>query len=292
MVLGRHPAYQTDGTALLDTARFQPIASNEGGGVPTLRAPSPSLDGVPNNSARCSRVRVVNKETGELRGLPCSSWRCDRCSVSNRRAFIKRLRLGLSGSQSPYAEPQPPKLLTLTSRPGEDPAESRRLLSRRFANVRRHLERAFPGCQVDYAGAVELTRRGAVHFHVVLRGVPYMPQATWSRVVARFGFGYVVDIRRVRSGELGQYLSKSLGTYLTKSVGAQPWPAHFRRIRFSASWAPTWVSRSAWREAHGGDQRGEWRFVQCSPYQLDDLDGYGSGAGQGRLQAGTSGADP
>jgi hypothetical protein len=172
-----------------------------------------------------------------------------------------------------------PKLLTLTSRPGEDPAESRDRLARRFANVRRHLGRAFPGCQVEYAGAVELTLRGAVHFHVVLRGVPYMPQATWSRVVARFGFGPVVDIRRVKSGELGRYLSKSLGTYLTKGAAGR-WPAHFRRVRFSSSWAPTWVSRSAKRVAQGGDQQ-EWRFVRISPYQRDELEGCGSGAGQG-----------
>jgi hypothetical protein len=177
------------------------------------------------------------------------------CSVSNRRAFSKRLRLGLNGS---LAVSSIPKLLTLTSLPGEDPAESRRLLSRRFASVRRHLERVFPGCQVEYAGAVELTRRGAVHFHVVLRGVPYLPQAVWSRVVARYGFGPVVDIRRVQSGELGRYLSKSLGTYLTKSSGVESWPPHFRRVRFSHSWAPEWVLRPARAVTEAPS---EWRML-------------------------------
>jgi hypothetical protein len=289
VVLGRHPAYQIGPTALLDTARDRSVASIEGAGIPPPRVPAPSLDRVPNNSAKCTRIRVVSTETGEVAGLRCGSWRCERCAVGNRRAFSKRLRLGLSVSLIGH---EIPKLLTLTSRPGEDPAVSRRLLSRRFANVRRHLERAFPGCHVDYAGSVELTQRGAVHFHVVLRGVPFMPQSVWSRSVGRLGFGPVVDIRRVQSGELGRYLSKSLGTYLTKGA-AGAWPAHFRRVRFSASWAPTWVSRSAKRDARGGDQRGVWRFVRCSPYQLDELDGYGSSvAGQGRLAGGALGADP
>jgi hypothetical protein len=202
----------------------------------------PSLDTYRNKSARCERIRLLNRSTGEIVGVRCRSWKCPVCSVSNRRAFSKRLRLGLSGSSSAG---QVPKLLTLTSRSGENPAESRRRLSRRFASVRRHLERVFPGCQVEYAGAVELTQRGAVHFHVVLRGVPYLPQAVWSRVVSRYGFGPVVDIRRVQSGELGRYLSKSLGTYLTKSSGVDWWPPHFRRVRFSQRWAPEWVLRPA-----------------------------------------------
>jgi hypothetical protein len=204
----------------------------------------PSLDTYRNNSARCERVRLLNRSTGEIVGVRCRSWKCPVCSVSNRRAFSKRLRLGLTGALADSSSPLP-KLLTLTSRASENPAESRRLLSRRFASVRRHLERVFPGCQVEYAGAVELTQRGAVHFHVVLRGVPYLPQAVWSRVVSRYGFGPVVDIRRVQSGELGRYLSKSLGTYLTKSSGVDWWPPHFRRVRFSRSWAPEWVLRPA-----------------------------------------------
>ncbi len=207
---------------------------------PTTSLRSPSLDKGWNNSARCDRVKVVNTETGELIGLPCKSWHCPRCSISNRRAFQKRLRLGLSVS---LIGTEIPKLLTLTSVPGEWPWQSRQLLTRRFAEVCRRLERAFPGCELEYAGAVERTRRGAIHFHVVLRGVPYMPQSTWSRLVERCGFGPVVDIRRVRTGEVGTYLSKDLGGYLTKSVNTHSWPPHFRRIRFSRDWAPDWLPR-------------------------------------------------
>ena len=259
----------------------QPAGVGVGSGA--AAALGPSLDPVPNNSAKCSRVRVLNSATGETAGLPCRQWRCDRCAVSNRRAFRKRLRLGLTASDA-----QLPKLLTLTSVPGEDPGRSRERLSRRFADVRRRLESAFPGCRVEYAGAGELTRRGAVHFHVVLRGVPYMPQATWSRLVARCGFGPVVDIRRVRSERVGGYLAKDLGGYLTKAAGATRWPPHFRRVRFSRDWAPEWVSHAA-RRAHGGAQGERWLFLRVSAYHVDEED---RRAGQGRSQSGGVAADP
>lgn len=203
---------------------------------------------------------MVDRATGELLTLPCRSWRCPQCSVSNRRAFRKRLRLGLSGSPS---QAEKPKLLTLTSLPSEDPARSRALLSRRFAEVRRQLERAFPGCHVEYAGAVELTRRGAVHFHVVLRGVPFLPQSVWSRMVERCGFGPVVDIRQVRGGAVGDYLSKDLGAYLTKQAATR-WPPHFRRVRFSQGWAPEWVPRRR-SGATEGAQPSRWTLQRIDP---------------------------
>ena len=95
--------------------------------------------------------------------------------------------------------------------------------------------------ELDYAGVVELTRNGAVHFHVVLRGAPYLPQSVWSRLALRSGFGYVVDVRRVKqSTGLSDYLGKTLGHYLTKQAASTSWPSHFRRIRFSQRWAPKW----------------------------------------------------
>lgn len=262
-------------------------ASSEGVERPLSPPPAPSLDRGPNKSASCSRVRVVNVATGEVVGLPCKSWRCDRCAVSNRRAFRKRLRLGLS-----HHGTQAPKLLTLTSTPAEPPYRSRAALTRRFAEVRRRLVRAFPGCQVEYAGAVELTRRGAVHFHVVLRGVPYLPQPVWSRLVASAGFGSVVDIRRVRSGALGDYLSKDLGGYLTKAAVGQAWPPHFRRIRFSRDWAPSWVPRP-----RGAAQDGAvrvWQLLRVESYHRDVSARIGRArGGQGPPQAvGAADLDP
>jgi len=220
----------------------------------------PSLDEGRNNSARCDRVRLVSTATGEVLRIPCRSWRCPRCSVSNRRAFVKRLRMGLAAPDR-----ERPKLLTLTSRPDEAPWESRRRLTRRFAELRRRVARAFPGAEINYAGAVELTEAGRVHLHVVMRGVPFLPQPVWSRLVASCGFGFVVDVRQVRSADaMGAYLTKSLGVYLTKQAGTGSWPAHFRRIRFSQAWAPEWVSRGR-RPSNEGAPRGPWQLIGLTP---------------------------
>lgn len=175
--------------------------------------------------------------------------------MSNRRAFVKRLCMGIAQSSS-----ERPKLLTLTGVPGEPPWLSRRLLGRRFAELRRRILRAFPGVVVEYAGSVELTRLGAVHLHVVLRGMPLVPQAVWSRLAARCGFGSILDIRQVRSADgMGRYLAKSLPAYLVKQAGEGFWPPHFRRVRFSRDWAEGWVPRGRRTRQPGAPV--EWVFL-------------------------------
>lgn len=260
----------------------------EGWAAGPVAAPaSPSLDDRRNNSARCARIVLVDRSSGEVKKVRCGSWRCDICAGSNRRAFRKRLGMGL---QPATAGREVPKLLTLTSRPAEPPYISRRELSRRFAEVRRRLERALPGCEVQYAGTVELTRRGSVHFHVVLRGVPFMPQAVWSRLVAGAGFGPVVDIRRVgRGDQLAGYLTKALGAYLTKAASSTAWPAHFRRVRFSREWSPGWVSRG--RRPRQPGQESPWVLLAVlRPGTV--LYPWATVAGQGRPEGGPGGADP
>jgi hypothetical protein len=251
----------------------QPAGDGARSGV--ARPPGPSLDEGPNNSARCARVRVLNSETGETLGLPCKSWRCDRCSVRNRRAFSKRLRLGLAVPGSEI-----PKLLTLTSQPGEMPHVSRARLARRFADLRRRVLRMCPAATVEYAGVVERTQRGAIHFHVVLRGVPFVPQSRWSTMAAASGFGYVVDIRAANV-RVGPYLTKALGEYLTKEAASSSWGRHFRRIRFSQRWAPEWVPRPA-RAAHGGAPVSPWSLLRIDPpgtVELRQLETAGAGQG-------------
>lgn len=253
--------------------------AKDAGGVPAALL-GPSLDRGPNNSASCGRVRVLDLSTGEVVGLPCKSWRCDSCSVTNARAFSKRLRLGLS--ESAVSDRERPKLLTLTSRPGEAAWVSRRLLGRRFAELRRHLQRAFPGVTINYAGSVELTRAGSIHLHVVLRGVPFLPQAVWSRLAARVGLGYIVDVRAVKSAEgMAGYLTKQLGSYLTKQAGSLGWPPHFRRIRFSQAWAEGWEPRR--RRCRQPEDQSTWVFmgISATPVLVLRVGVRGALAGQG-----------
>lgn len=233
----------------------------------------------------------MSTATGEVLALPCRSWKCSRCSVTNRRAFSKRVRIGLS-----QPDRERPKFLTLTSVPGEAPWQSRQRLARRFAELRRRLERAFPGCRVEYAGTVELTRAGAVHFHVLLRGVPFMPAgpgSPWSRLAQACGFGRVVQplaVRKRAGRGLGAYLGKDLGQYLTKAASSTAWPPHFRRVRFSQAWAPGWVPRARSGRQPGAEPSA-WRLHRVVPLGAAES-GWRGGAGQGRPEGGGAAADP
>jgi hypothetical protein len=237
--------------------------SSPGGGVGERNTAllGSSLDTYGTSPPKCERVRLVNQSTGEIGGFPCKSWYCDICAPRQLRRAQRHIGLGLEED----ARAERPKFLTLTSRPGELPHESASLLTDRYANVRRHLTRSFPGASIEYAGVPERTRAGALHFHVIVRGVPFMPQAVWSRLAERFGFGRIVWIAAVK-GERGMtsYLTKSLSAYMTKDLSRHRWPPGFRRLRFSQGWALGWVSRA--RRVRPADSQGDsWLFLRVDP---------------------------
>jgi hypothetical protein len=117
-------------------------------------------------------------------------------------------------------------------------------------------------------------------------------QRVWSQLAVGSGFGPVVDIRAVRGGELGGYVTKTLGGYVTKAVGDR-YPVGVRRVRFSHQWSPEWVL-----SARRADPRGETsEWVRISP-QDDAWSGYIAYrqmiavAGQGPPLAGGAAAYP
>jgi hypothetical protein len=130
-------------------------------------------------------------------------------------------------------------------------------LTARFQRLRQRVQRRY-GVKVEYAAFVELTKRGMPHLHVVFRG-PYVDYRVWSGLASASGFGPVVDIRAVRGGELGGYVTKTLGGYVTKSVGDR-YPAGARRVRFSRDWSPEWVPT-----ARRAGLRGESEWIRIGP---------------------------
>ena len=147
---------------------------------------------------------------------------------------MRRLAMGLEGAEHP-------RFLTLTSPAGDTPEASLRLLSARFEKLRRLVRQYGHRGEFEFGGVVELTRRGIAHFHVLLRG-PYLTQAAWSRLAAEAGFGRVVWIEAASADKLTGYVTKALPAYVTKGLREpEPFPRHFRRVRFSRGWAPGWV---------------------------------------------------
>jgi hypothetical protein len=227
--------------------------------------PPSSLDKGGNKSLRavCTGGPVLwNREARRFLQVRCGRWACEACGESNRRAFVRRVLLGIEAGADAAAVVgrRPPRFLTLTSRPGESASVAIAQLSRRFEHLRQRVKVRYGG-GFEFAGVVELTRRGMPHLHVVYRG-PWLHQGEWSALAEASGFGPVVDVRRVRSGDVARYASKGLGGYLAKSL-RQVWPRHFRRVRFSRAWASGWVVRrrnpsGLWRRVGPGEPEYEW----------------------------------
>jgi hypothetical protein len=189
----------------------------------------------------------------------------------------------------PHFQGLRPRFLTLTCA-DTDPATAWAHLTARFQRLRQRVERRY-GVKVEYAAFVEITRRGTPHLHVVFRG-PWVHYRVWSQLAAASGFGSVVDIRAVRGGEIGGYVTKTLGGYVTKSLGAR-YPVGVRRVRFSHQWSPEWVPTA--RRAGTRGETSEW--IRIGP-QDDAWSAYiaylraVTVAGQGPPVAGGAAADP
>jgi hypothetical protein len=283
-------ALRTGGPSLAESPIPEWVSGRRDGFTPRVSAVAPtSLDRGGNKSRRCEGIVLRNRETRRFLAVRCGRWSCEVCGDGNRRAFIKRVRLGLGETDAPAAgvgRARPPRLLTLTSPPREDPRRSQDLMKGRFQRLRQRVAERY-GRGFEYAGVVELTKAGSPHLHVVFRG-PWVAQAEWSRLAEAVGFGRVVDVRRVRSGDVARYAAKGLSGYLAKSFGVV-WPRHFRRVRFSRSWAPSWVVRrrvsdGLWRRVVPGEPEFE---VYLALRYLDGLRG-----GQGPPRAAVGGFSP
>ncbi len=289
------------------SAGFQPTMTLEGHLAPSgylplisgsLRArgvPPPlasSLDDVGTTHRgedRCRRIVLQNRRTRRYLGVFCGSYSCEKCAPIKRRQLIRRVSMGLDAGY-PHFQGLRPRFLTLTCDDG-DPATAWVHLTARFQRLRQRVQRRY-GVRVEYAAFVEITKRGMPHLHVVFRG-PYVKQRVWSQLAVGAGFGPVVDIRAVRGGELGGYVTKTLGGYVTKAVGDR-YPVGVRRVRFSHQWSPEWVPASRRRSRPAGEVS-EWERIGPQDDAWSGYLGYLRAvavAGQGPPVAGGAAANP
>jgi hypothetical protein len=124
--------------------------------------------------------------------------------------------------------------------------------------------RTFPGARVEYFRMGELQRRGAIHYHVLIRGIPYLPQSLLSTLAARAGFGPVCDVRLVHDPG---YAVGYVGKYVLKDVDA--WPAGVRVYSASNEWKLEWETRpSPLRSYAAYGENGE-QYLSVSGYGFD-----------------------
>lgn len=192
--------------------------------------------------------------------LPCGSRRCPSCGPL---IWMKRTRAKLL-SGLPREKGVDAVLATLTA-PGW-PAGSPELevwnegASECWNRLRLSLSRLYAGARLEYFRVGEYQKRGAKHFHVVIRGVRFVPHEVLERLAVRAGFGPICWVSPVRHrGGVAKYLSK----YLLKEV--DKWPAGARVFTESRAWRQDWVPQELYRRPK--DPQEVWSYFR-SPAEL------------------------
>jgi hypothetical protein len=129
-------------------------------------------------------------------------------------------------------------LLTLTA-PGDATAPWNDLAALRLNRFITSLRRVFPGARIDYWKVGEYQERGLIHYHLMTRGLRFLPHEVMRSLAVRTGFGPRVGVMHPEvnkggmRGLLGYY-----GKYLVK--GMLVWDERSRVVTQSRRWALTW----------------------------------------------------
>lgn len=175
---------------------------------------------------------------------PCRARRCEHCGPTFwRPKVLAQMHSGVIDGRDDY-------LAILLTAPGKAEGLTSYLAihdwnggaSRRWHHFMTLLRREYPRRDVQFWRVAELQERGAVHFHVVIRGIRRMSKRRLRRMATQAGFGRFVGIARpadyaggVRSA--GYYFAK----YLLKSFPTGGGVT--RMVTMSQGWKLTWVDR-------------------------------------------------
>ena len=191
-------------------------------------------------------VHLANAMLGEVIRLPCRRRRCEYCGAALWKPHVQaRMMNGLDGATRAEV-----LLLTLTAPGNASPTWNERapLRLNRFMTA---LRRKFPAARIDYWKVGEYQERGLIHYHLMTRGLRFLPHEVLRSLAVRTGFGPRVGVMHPdhrkggMKGLLGYY-----GKYLMKGIRA--WDEPSRVVTQSRSWALTWKPRqtrdypSAW----------------------------------------------
>ena len=182
-------------------------------------------------------VHLVNRELRRGLTLPCRRRRCEWCGPHLWKPRVQaRMMNGLDGV--PREEVL---LLTLTA-PGPATDSWNELASRRLNRFITALRRTFPGAQIAYWKVGEKQKRGLIHYHIIIRGLRYLPHKTMRKLAVRTGFGPRVGVMHPEPKKGGMRgLLGYFGKYLVKGLSAWDEPSHV--VTMARSWCLSWRSR-------------------------------------------------
>ncbi len=120
---------------------------------------------------------------------------------------------------------------------------------------------------IEYFRAVELTKRGVPHLHLIIRrphgplgsSAWFMAFRKWRSLITAAGFGVVTDVQYVNRGgtdRIAEYVTKATAGYVTKEQTAAM-PRWTRYASWSRGYNPDWVRPTpiagfAWRLGGAG----------------------------------------
>lgn len=191
--------------------------------------------------------------------LVCRRRRCSWCGVNVWKPYVQ------AGMMSGLDDVPGGEILLVTlTAPGDVEVEAWNESAAKCWNTFiTYLRRTFPGAQLEFWKVAELQERGAVHYHIVLRGLRWLPVEILRALAVSAGFGRWVWIGRPErrrggvKGLLGYY-----GKYMVK--GTRFWELKQHVSTHSRDWRQGWVQ-------HGSSAVGassSWSYCAC------ELDAY------------------
>jgi len=203
------------------------------------------------------RVRLYHADTGRRMLLPCRRRVCEYCGPVHWRP--RALAVYHSGVDT--FDPNEFLAVLLTAPGDVDVQEWNATASERWHNFMTILRRTYPSIQ--YWRVAELQRRGAIHFHILFRGVRFLPANRLRGIARAVGFGGWVGVRRCakyRYGANGG--ARYFGKYLLKSFPTKLGVS--KLVTYSQGWRVTWVSQkraSTGKWIYAGSRRQGWSLV-------------------------------
>lgn len=214
---------------------------------------------------------AFSRSTGKAYAMACGSWACPSCARKKKAIARRAIEVGQTRA---FARNERVRFLTLT-----DAAAGLMSVADLYAawnRLRLNLKRG--GYLAEYAAALEVQERGALHLHLLATG-SYLPVRKLSELAARAGFGPIVDIRAVkRDGpesvkNSAAYVAKELAGYVMKDGKGLAEKTRVRRrpVRFSRGWgcslgaAQKLIAEEMAEERGEGADPGPWVVLRIAP---------------------------
>ncbi len=179
---------------------------------------------------------AFSRSSGRAYAMACGSWACPTCARKKKAIARRAIEVGQSKA---FARGERIRFITVT----DDGKGEMRVsdLYDSWNRLRLILKRG--GYLNEYAAALEVQGRGALHLHLLATG-SYVPVRELSRLAARAGFGPVVDVRAVKGDgdedakNSAAYVAKELAGYVMKDGKSLADKTAVRRrpVRFSRGW--------------------------------------------------------